>query len=72
MARVLSVARSGSYAWFFGEPSKREVEDAVLKVLIRKVHDENRGTYGSRRIKDELTAQGYAVGRDRISRFERR
>ena len=71
MARVLKVTRSGFYVWFFREPSKRELEDAVLKPLIRKAHDESRGTYGSRRIKADLAAQGHIVGLDRISRLRK-
>jgi putative transposase len=71
MARVLRVTRSGFYVWFLREPLKRELEDAVLKPLIKKAHSESRGTYGSRRIKAELSAQGHKVGLDRISRLRK-
>ncbi len=71
MVRVLKVARSGFYAWLFRDPSKRELEDAVLRPLIRKAHNESRGTYGSRRIKAELAAQGHIVGLDHISRLRK-
>jgi len=72
MATVLDVSRLGYYAWIVRKPSARDTADAVLGVLIRKVHKESRKTYGPRRIKTELAEQGHVVGRDRIARVQKR
>ena len=71
MARVLEVARSGYYVWLVRMPSKREMQDAILKPLIRSAHKLSRETYGSRRIKIELAAQNHRVGLGRISRLRK-
>lgn len=69
MARVFEVSRSGFYAWLMRAPSKGRIRDEQLKVLIRCAHKRSRGTYGPRRLQDELAAEGYRVGRDHISRL---
>jgi len=71
MARVLEVSRSGYYAWLTRKPTERRIRDAVLKVLIRCAHTRSRGTYGPRRLQDELAAEGQQVGRDHISRLRK-
>jgi transposase InsO family protein len=71
MARVLEVSRSGYYAWLTREPSRREIRDSVLKVLIDSAHKRSRGTYGPRRLQDELAAENQQVGRDHISRLRK-
>ena len=42
-----------------------------MKVLIIAAHQQNRETYGTRRVKHELAAQGHDVGRDRIGWLRR-
>lgn len=69
LCRALGVSRSGFYDWLHARPSPRVQEDARLKVLITAVHRQTRETYGVPRIKRELAAQGYEVGRDRIRRL---
>jgi len=69
MARVLEVSRSGYYTWLTRGPSRRETQDSVLKVLISCAHKRSRGTYGPRRLQDELAAESHQVGRDHISRL---
>jgi len=71
MARVLEVSRSGYYKWLTRRPSRRETRDAVLKALILSAHKRSRGTYGPRRLQDELAAEGQLVGRDQISRLRK-
>ena len=51
MCKTLEVSRSGFYAWLGREESVRAREDYRLTVLIRGVHDESGGVYGSPRIK---------------------
>ncbi len=71
MCRVLGVSRSGYYAWLRRSPSRREVENRELAVHIRKVYRLSRGTYGSHRIRAELQARGFRVGRHRVARLMR-
>ena len=40
-------------------------------VLITAAHRQSRETYGTRRVKHELAAQGHEVGRDRVGRLRR-
>ena len=71
MARVLEVSRSGYYRWLTRGPSRRDLRDTVLKVLIESAHKRSRGTYGPRRLQDELAADNQQVGRDHISRLRK-
>jgi transposase InsO family protein len=52
-------------------PSAQAQEYSRLKVLIIAAHQQNRETYGTRRVKHELAAQGHDVGRDRIGWLRR-
>lgn len=69
MCRVLGVSTSGFYAWCSREPSARAREDVELTELIRKLHEESRGTYGVPRIHAALQADGVRIGRKRIARL---
>ena len=71
MSRVLSVSRSGFYAWSGRRPSRRARGDAELGARIQKIHEQSRGTYGAPRIHAELTAAGTHVGRKRVARLMR-
>jgi putative transposase len=71
MARVLEVSRSGYYKWLTRKPSRRAVRDMMLKVLINCAHKRSRGTYGPRRLQDELAAENQRVGRDHIARLRK-
>ena len=71
MARVLEVSRSGFYAWLRRPPSARKREDEILRPLIRIAHDRSRGTYGPKRLQDELAGTGTIIGRDRIFRLRK-
>lgn len=71
MARVLEVSRSGYYVWLSRGPSRREIDDAVIKPLIQAAHKRSRQTYGPRRLRVELAASGHRVGRDRIARLRK-
>jgi transposase InsO family protein len=69
MCRVLEVSRSGYYAWRKRLPSKRQLENVQLAQEIDEIFTESRQTYGSPRIREELGARGYAVGRNRVIRI---
>ena len=71
MCRVLKVSRSGYYAWRRREPSRREIEDQRHAALIRDVHVESRGTYGSPRIYRSLQQVGTPCGKHRVARIMR-
>jgi putative transposase len=73
MCRVLGVSRQGFHAWERRAPSERAVSDAVLIELIERIHRENRGVYGARRIHAELRiAHDIRVGRKRVERLMHR
>ena len=57
--------------WVSRSPSRREVEDAIIKPLIQAAHKLSRQTYGPRRLCVELAAEGHRVGRDRIARLRK-
>jgi putative transposase len=52
-------------------PSAREVRDAQLVELIRGIHAQSGGTYGSPRVHAMLRRQGQAVSRKRVERLMR-
>lgn len=68
---ALSLGRSTYYGWRERPPSRRCVEDAMLTRLIRQIHRESRGTYGSPRIHLELREEGHCVARKRVARLMR-
>jgi transposase InsO family protein len=71
MARVLEVSRSGYYRWLTRGLSRRDLRDTVLKVLIESAHKRSKGTYGPRRLQEELAADNQQVGRDHIYRLRK-
>jgi putative transposase len=71
MCRVLGVSPSGYYAWRRRAPSRRQIEDEKLTLMIRKWHEHSRGTYGAPRIHEDLKEQGRRVGLKRIARLMR-
>lgn len=71
LCEVISVSRSGFYAWLDRPPSQRSQEDERLRVAIRAAHIKTRRTYSARRLQPELVAEGVVAGRDRIARLRR-
>ncbi len=72
MCKALGVSRSGYYAWTRRKPSKRKQANEKLLTLIREIHEDSRGTYGSPRIHAELVALGEVVGKNRVERIMQR
>jgi len=69
---LLGVSRSGYYDWATRAPSDRALSDAWLLEQIKRIHRENRGVYGARRVHAELRlAEGVRVGRKRVERLMR-
>jgi putative transposase len=72
MCRVLGVSRSGFYAWRAQPRSPRSVQSQELARLIRAIHADSHGTYGSPRVHAELRLQhGIRCGRKRVARIMR-
>lgn len=71
MCRVLSVSRSGFYAWQQRGPSVRAQQDQRLKLRIHAVHREVKARYGAPKIYREIKALGVRCGKNRIARLMR-
>jgi putative transposase len=72
MCRMLSLARSGYYAWLHAVPSERTLEERALVVHLHEAYRQSNATYGSPRLFRELRKQGLSVGRHRVARLMRR
>ncbi len=69
MCRALQVSSSGYYAWRVRPESTRARTDRELTRVIRRLHAESDGTYGSPRMHVELLAEGYQCGRAKVARL---
>lgn len=69
MCRVLSVSKSGYFAWRDGRERPRRSEDRALTVHIKAIHAQSRQTYGSPRIHHALKTQGIALSKKRVARL---
>lgn len=69
LCRVVGVSRSGFYAWRTRGPSARTLENQNLLGMIRQIHAESRGTYGSPRIWGQLRRRGVGTSRGRVARL---
>ncbi len=71
MAEVLSVSRSGYYAFMERAPSARTRANAALLGQIRRVHEASRRTYGAPRVHAQLLQERIPCGRHRVARLMR-
>jgi transposase InsO family protein len=71
LCRVLTVARSGYYAWCRRPLGARAQQNQGLLTYIRTCYQASRGRYGSPRIHQDLRAHGFRVGRHRVARLMR-
>ncbi|WP_061288904.1 IS3 family transposase [Herbidospora cretacea] len=70
--RVLRVSTSGYYEWLKRPESPRELRDGHLMELIRQIHADSRGSYGSPRVHAYLRLRlGEKVNHKRIERLMR-
>ena len=65
----VEIALSTYYAAKDRQPSARAVRDAELVPLIRKVHADNIGVYGAKKVWAELNRAGHAVARCTVERL---
>jgi putative transposase len=69
----LNVSASGYYDWLGRPESPRAQRNKELTKMIREIHAESRGSYGSPRVHAELTlGLGERVNRKRVERLMRR
>jgi len=69
MCRVLSVHRSGYYAWLRGPTSPRERDEQRLLGLIKHSWLESGSVYGHRKITSDLRELGETCSRHRVARL---
>ena len=71
MCSLLSVSRSGYYAWKHRPPSGREQPNQLLAAEIKRVFDDEKGRAGAPRIARRLEDEGKSAGRHRVARIMR-
>lgn len=69
MCRVFKVSRSGYYHWLNRKPSARQTDNQEVLQLIREIHQEGKGRYGSPKITRELHKRGVQISRPRVARI---
>ena len=69
MCQVLTVSRSGYYAWHKRPASTSQVRREALMVRIRQMHAQTRGVYGSPRIHRELVATEIQVCQNTVAKL---
>lgn len=72
MCQALAVSISGYRAWKRGGSAKRKrLTDGQLLALIRAIHAQLKGAYGSPRIIKEIRGRGFPAGKERVERLMR-
>jgi len=72
LCEVLEVSLSGYRSWKRGgTPQRKRLTDIQLLTLIRSVHAEVKGAYGSPRMTIEIRARGFPAGKERVERLMR-
>jgi putative transposase len=66
-----AIAPSTYYAVKARAPSARAVSDAATLAKIRKVHEDNYGVYGARKVHAQLRRDGHLVARCTVERLMR-
>ena len=69
MCRLLSVNRSGYYAWRAHKPTLRAQSNGRLRSAIKAIFEDEKGRVGSPRITARLRAEGTPVARTRVARI---
>jgi len=71
LCKVMQVSRSGFYSWKKRKKSLRQQERERLIPKVKQIHKQTRGSYGARRISEELKAQGEQCGRSKAETLMR-
>lgn len=71
MCKVFKVSRSGYYDWLKRKPSSTAMQNLKAVLMIKTVHKESKGRYGSPKITAELRSRGLKLSRPRVARLMR-
>jgi putative transposase len=72
LCSTLEVSISGYRAWNRGgKPARMRLTDVQLLALIRAIHKEFKGAYGSPRMVDEVRGRGFSASKSRVERIMR-
>jgi len=72
MCIVLDVSISGYRAWQRGgTPNRQRLTDAQTVAIMKAIHVELKGAYGSPRMLRELRSRGFTAGKERVERLMR-
>lgn len=70
LCKVMEVSRSGFYQYLDNLKNKNDDPfETALKDRIKQIFKEHLGRYGSRRILEQLTADGNQIGRYKVRRL---
>ena len=69
MCKAFKVSRSGYYHWMTTKPSPRRINNQAILKLIREIHKESKGRYGSPKITRELQKRGIQISMPRVARL---
>ena len=72
LSRFMDVSRSCYYDWLNSPKTDREKENEVLTEQLKKLFEDSRKTYGTRRLKRKLADKGIHISRRRIGRLMRK
>jgi putative transposase len=72
LCEILSVSLNGYRSWKRGGTSGRKrLTDAQLPTLIRPIHSEIKGVYGSSRMTEEVRSRGFPASNEGVTQFVR-
>jgi putative transposase len=71
MCAWIGVSKSGYFEWKDRPPSETGKRREILKAKIKKIFDDNDGTYGYRRVHAELARAGVAASLELVRRLMR-
>lgn len=72
MCETLTVSISGYRAWKRGgSPNRKRLTDAQMLALIRAIHTQLKGAYGSPRMVREIRGRGFPASKERVERLMR-
>ncbi len=72
MCETLTVSISGYRAWKRGGcPTRKRLTDVQVLALIRAIHTQRKGAYGSPRMMREIRGRGFPASKARVERLMR-
>jgi len=69
MCRVLEVSKSGYYKYQEKTPGQRDKDNEMILNRIKDIYKDNKGNYGSPRIKKQLDKDKIPCGKHRVARL---